>query len=538
MNLKFKLAEAARNGVQRMLRSVLGIEDTKAKRTSEAIGPMLFQVGDGEDIGFQRITSPQMRRDLNPLMQQRMQALAYYLAATNPFAKRIREVITSYVVGRGFTVACKDANVQAVVDKFWKDPVNRMNRTVRQFCDELTIYGELCIPAAVNPIDGSVRLGYCDPMDLQYIEFGAMSGSGGKVVPDNWTGTGGDIPTAPEGQDEIWDTGLSFPVAVILRRRWDQQQNTKLDVVRKDEDPTSPNYGLLAGQCFYFAINKSRGASRGISELFCLADWLDVFDQMVFDFADRARMLNSYVWDVLMKGADQPTIDKTRDEMTKRPPRQGGVFVHNDQIELEAKSPDLKGADMEHSAKVVKNYGLAGAGLPPTFFAEGDTANRSTAEEMSGPTGKKFEDRQVDLAGAVTEIVEFVIDQAIVHGVLPEGVDRSFDVQTPEILMRDLQKAGTTMGAVTNSLSVAQENGWIRAETAARGFHAILESIGVSVDSKQEFQDAQAELHERESQRINDLDPQQNLADALNNMNQEQPGRTPAGDQVPTGAVQ
>jgi len=93
-------------------------EDIKAAalKTAQAIGPMLFQIGDGEDVGFQRITSPQQRRDLNPLMQQRMQALAYYLCATNPFAKRIREVITSYVVGRGFTPAAKDEQVQQVID--------------------------------------------------------------------------------------------------------------------------------------------------------------------------------------------------------------------------------------------------------------------------------------------------------------------------------------------------------------------------------------------------------------------------------------
>lgn len=476
-----------------------GVRVPLTEKAAMALGPMLFEVGDGEDINFQRITSPQMRRDLNPLMQQRMQAVAFYLAATNPFAKRIREVITSYVVGRGFTVACKDERVQEVVDKFWNDPVNRMWRTVRQYCDELTTYGELCIPVAVNEVDGSVRLGYIDPLDLENIEFAQMA-------------------TAGE------DAGLSFAVAVILRKRADQQQNSRVQVIRKDEDPESPTFGLLQGQCFYWAINKARGASRGLSEFFNLTDWLDVFDQMIFDFADRARMLNAYVWDLALEGADQATVDKTRDEMTKRPPRQGGVFVHNSSVTLDAKTPELHGADMKETGRVVKGYGLGGVGLPPSFFGDSENSNRSTAEEMSGPAGKKFEDRQVDLSGNMGDVIDFVIDQAIVHGVLPPDVDRSYDIQTPEILVRDLQKAATTMSAVTNSLSVAEENGWIRSETAARAFHQCLEGVGVSVDSKEEFEGAQEELHLRQANDINTLTPQKNLADALDQLDQAQPG--------------
>jgi hypothetical protein len=478
--------------------------ETPVLKTKQAIGPMLFQVGDGEDAGFQRITSPQMRRDLNPLMQMRMQSLAYYLSATNPFAKRIKEVITSYVVGRGFNPTAKDAGVQQVIDKFWKDPVNRMRRTVREYCNELTVYGELCIPVSVNEVDGSVRLGYVDPMDIESIEFGVLQT------------TGEERPEGQFGAPNSRDAGLSFPVAVIMRKRYDQQSTTRMEVIRRDEDPNSPTFGLLKGDCFYWAINKAKGASRGLSEFFCLCDWLDVFDQMIFDFADRARTLNSYVWDFTLEGADQPTIDKFRDDVTKKPPRQGGVLVHNSQVKVSAVTPDLKGADMRETARVVKGYGLGGAGLPPTFFGDSENSNKSTAEEMTGPTGKKFEDRQEDLSGNVIEILEFVVDQAIIHGVLADSVDRTVDVQCPEVQMRDLAKAGVTMGAVTNSLTIAEENGWIKSETAAQSFHSILETIGVEVqDSKTEFAEAQDEKNEREAQNINKLNPQKNLADAL-----------------------
>jgi hypothetical protein len=68
-------------------------------------------------------------------------------------------------------------------------------------------------------------------------------------------------------------------------------------------------------------VNKSKSQSRGISDLFCLADWIDVFDQMIFDIADRVRFLNQYIWDFTLKGADQKTVDKFRKDVTKDPPR-------------------------------------------------------------------------------------------------------------------------------------------------------------------------------------------------------------------------
>jgi len=82
-----------------------------------------------------------------------------------------------------------------------------------------------------------------------------------------------------------------------------------------------------------------------------LADWIDVFDQMVFDYADRLRFLNAFVWDYTIKGADPKMVEAFKAELLKSPPRQGGVQVHNDQITIAAATPDLKGADMSEAAR-------------------------------------------------------------------------------------------------------------------------------------------------------------------------------------------
>jgi hypothetical protein len=467
---------------------------------AEAVTPFLFGItaGDSEDAKFRRITSPNTIRDLNPLMHERMQAICFYLAKTTPFGKRIVEVISDYVVGEGFQPTAEDPDVQEVVKRFWNDPINNVDgENLEQWCDELTIFGELCIPVAVNDVDGFVRLGYVDPLLIESVEYGT-------------------IDTGTDQQP------INVAVAVHLKRTATETVGKTLQIIRADEDPNSETFGQLKGDCFYFAINKAKGASRGLSELFSLADWIDVFDQMMFDFADRVRFLNAFVWHYVIKGADEKKLAEWMKKVTQNPPRQGSVQVTNEQVEINAQVPDLKGADMSQAVRSVKLYGLGGIGLPAWFFADAETSNRSTADEMTGPTGKKLTKRQRRLKFAVMQMVTFAVQQAIYHGVLAGGVNTAVTLQVPDLMIKDLQKAGTTLGAVTNSLSIGEENGWITSETAARGFHTVLTQIGVEVDSKEEFAKAQAEKQKRQA----DLVPQQTaLAKALQQLEQgPQPG--------------
>jgi hypothetical protein len=480
-----------------------------AVKAKESIAPSLFAMlgSDGEDPSFRRLTSPHTIRDLNPVMQLRMQQISFYLRATTPFGKRIVEVISDYVVGEGFKPAAKDDRVQQVLDRFWNDEVNNMKRALRDWCDELSTFGELCIPATVNPVDGFVRLGYVDPQLLDAIEYGTLS-----------TGAAG----APEM--------TTFPIAVRLRRDTYDTASRRITLVRTDENVVSDTFGQLAGEGFYWPINKAKGASRGLSELFALADWIDVFDQMIFDYADKVRFLNAFVWDYTVKGADDPTVEKFKKKLTQNPPRQGGVQVHNDQVEIKAQVPSMQGADMSEAIRAVKLYGLGGAGLPAWFFADPVDSNRSTADEMTGPTGKKLTERQNHLKGAVLQVLAFVVQQAIYAGVLPEGVDTTISLQVPDLMIKDLQKAATTLGAVVNALSIMEENGWITGETAARGSHVVLSQIGMEVESKDEYAAAQAEKKTRDAANAALMPDQSSLSRALTQIEQgSAPGAQPSG---------
>jgi hypothetical protein len=476
----------------------------KDKLAAEAIAPQLFTLttGDGEDPGFRRITSLATLRDLNPLMHDRMLQVCYFLRVTTPFGKRIVEILTDYTVGKGVRVTAKDERVQEVIDEFWNDDVNKMDENVEQWSDELTTFGELCVPVAINRVSGKVRAGYIDPMNIDTIQFAEMATADGTAA-------------------------INIPYAVRLRRQVGEVLQKPMLIVRRQEDIAGDNYGKLDGECFYFSINKAKSASRGFSELFALADWVDLFDQMIFDFGDKVRFLNQFIWHYTFKGADEKRVDEYKNKLTKDPPRQGGALFTNENIEVAPLTPDFKGQDMAAGAGMVKKYGLGGAGIPPVLMGDGDDANRASALEMNAPFTKKIQKRQNHLSRCLKSALDFQIECAQIAGRLPENIDASYTIEFPEIVVKDLQKGASTLQGVSTSLQLGQQEGWITGSTAARAFHTVLAEIGVDIeDSNQEYEAAQQEKQDRAAQDQNDLFPQSKLNEVLNKLNGG-PGKGP-----------
>ena len=480
----------------------LGQISPEERLAAEAIAPQLFTLttGDGEDPGFRRITSLATLRDLNPLMHDRMLQVCYFLAVTTPFGKRIVEILSDYTMGKGVRVAAKDPRVQQVIDDFWKDEVNDMDANLEAWCNEQTIFGELCIPVAVNPISGRVRLGYIDPMNIDTIQFAEMATADGTA-------------------------SINVPFAVRLRRQVGEVLAKPMLIVKRQEDPVQENYGRLDGECFYWTLNKVKSASRGFSELFALADWVDLFDQMIFDFGDKVRFLNSFVWHYTLNGADGTKVEEYKNKLTKDPPRQGGVMVTNDQVKIEAQTPDFKGQDMADGASMVKKYGLGGAGIPPVLMGDGDDANRASALEMNAPFTKKIQKRQNLMARCITAVLNFVLDCAQRAGALPQNIDLSFTVQFPEIAVKDLEKGALTLSGGATALQVGQQEGWVTGATAAKAFHTLLAEIGLDIeDSAEEYANAQQEKADRAARQQNQIFPQSVLAAALKGLKTPAPG--------------
>src|SRR3990167_3280618 len=436
----------------------------KTIRAVEAGAPRLFPFQGGADAGYRRLSQQPNVRDLLPFKQDEMQRLSYFLSATNNLAKRMIQYMVDYVCGEGIRPKAADPEVQKVLDDFWNDPWNRMDQGVRDLTSELSTFGEQLIECPVNPISGKVRVGAVDPAWIDSVEYGTLEVDPGRAV--------GPV------------------MAVVLRKQAQEKEQRRLRVVSRDEDPFSGGYGYTRGDCFYWAINKAKAATRGISDLFAPADWIDGYDKMLYAMMVHADMANRFIWDVLLKGA---TEEQVADWLKKNPsgPKPGAVRAHNEQVEWTAVSPQFGGYEMIASAKGIKQMAITG--LPEHFFSEGGDANRATALEMGGPAMKMFTSRQLFVKAALTDLLNYVIDSAIAAGVLRDSIDRTVAVETPELSVRDQGKIATAFEATARSLSTARAEGLVDEETAANVLAIQLAQFGIEVDAAEMLAKARAE---------------------------------------------
>ena len=108
---------------------------------------------------------------------------------------------------------------------------------------------------------------------------------------------------------------------------------------------------------------------RGRSSYLSVADWLDVYEQFLFDYSDKWPQFNSFVWDMKVEGGDNSAIQEQLNNFSKK---SGSVFGHNEKVSLNAITPDLKSADAAEGARSeiiywgdggFRNIGSAAAGM-------------------------------------------------------------------------------------------------------------------------------------------------------------------------------
>ncbi len=469
----------------------------------EALTPELLSGGgviDTDDWSYRRLT--RSKRDLSELRQGRQLEIAHWLYTSNPVARRILELTRDFVMGDGAEVTTDDEKVQEVVDAFWHDQDNRLDFFADEIALELAKAGEVLIPAFVNEVDGSVKLGWLDP---------------GDVVA---------VLTDPRNQ--------RIPLAVKVQGG-PGKDAVYLKVIREQDDPNLPGAGKLmpaladdrivdpsvgtepkpyAGACFLFQINKAPAATRGTSDLLPLADWLDALDSSVWNSLDRITFLNSFTWDVKVENASEGELKVLQDKTP--PPKPGSVRFHNEKEEWTAVTPDLKMGDFSEGVRTHLNHVMGGAGLPSHWFGASDDVNRASAAEMSEPTLKRLTKRQGVMRYVLETLVRFAIDQAVLAGQLNEDaaiLDRegnataetvpareAFTVLMPEISAKDSAKVATAARELVTALDVAIEAELLTTRTAREVFANLLTQMGAEIDLQQEAADIDAQHAEREKQ--------------------------------------
>lgn len=426
------------------------IERQVAERLPAAVGLQLDQ------IGWRRLTGAPTR-ELPMMDTERAIEVAYWLWKTNPLGRWIIEVVTAFVAAKGLPVSCTNEQVEQVVKDFWEDSVNRLDIHWENFVRELGIYGEQCWPVFVADQTGRVRLGYIDPamIDQVFCDPHNVKIKIGVTVKSN-------------------NAEPARRLAIVLD---DDNEEFLSEAGRNLRDT------FAEGRCFFFTVNALTNEMRGTSDLFTVADHLDNYEQFLYDSGDKHARFNSFFYDITVEGADEKKLAAER--ANYEPPKNGGAFIHNEKVKSLAVTPDFKSEDSQQAARLHRNHILGSLGLPEHWFGGGGDVNRATASEMDAPARKIIAARQEKVKNMLELMIDFVISSAVdamyLTGV-PEDELYSYEVQTPDISDKDVAKLSTMLTQVATSLTVAETQGWISSEEAAKAFAFFLAFVGYEYD--------------------------------------------------------
>jgi hypothetical protein len=406
-------------------------------------------------------------RDLNSLTLSRAQEVCYQLYQSNPLGHRLTELIRDFVVGDGITFTVKNPWVRDVVEEFWTDGQNAIDQRNDQFALELGLYGELLPEAFVGEVSGYVRLGYVDPAQIKRID---------------------NVPGNPLVLDTVW-----------IREKGAGVKGRPLEVIR------DRGKGVLEGDVFCWQVNSVSNATRGWPDLLHVADWLDAFDQLLWEMVERARLARTFIWDVNLKGQDQTAVDKWLAKNGSAP-KSGSIRAHNEQIEWDAVAPQLGSHETAKEAETIMQHIAAGSGIPSHWLSAAADVNRATATEMGAPTLRHLARRQRYYLDCLKQITRYVVERAVDAGVIADDEfgrvkihddqDRETEktevpwklvqLQAPEISPRESTRLGSVLTQVSNGLAVAEEHGWFGKDTSRRILAGFLAQAGVHFDPTQE----------------------------------------------------
>lgn len=457
------------NKIQKLIADkVLGLKEEQIMKLSEA------QTGiDLDEYDYRRLSDINSK-GLNPIARDRQLEIVYSLFLKNGLAKRILEIRNDFIFGDGFKYAVtgtglsddKINQAKEVIDEFWE--VNRMDLRFEKKGFDLSLNGMLILPVFINKINGQVKLGFIDPKNVD------------KVI------------TNPLNVEDIVKIRLKGFDSIDLRSR-------TLSVIRLNENPRNPNYGLLDGECFYFAINNVSNQPEGVSDLLGSADWLDMLDQMLFNTLQFVNVLSKYFQDVELHGADERKIEEWK---KKNPVSQNlARFVHNDKVKFTVLTPNINNADPSEIVRLYKNIVLGSQGYPEHWFADGGNTNLATAVEQGTPVMRQLKNRQQYIIYILQTILRFALHMAYSKregfSLTKEDLDRVvINIIAPEFERRDFNKIGEGLNKIGELLAQAEENKWLSKETSGRIFRSMIDIIGYDITEEDEINKIKIENNE------------------------------------------
>lgn len=349
---------------------------------------------------------------------------------TNPYAKRIIDIITDYTVGDGLTPVAP-GEIGRFVDTFWTHPQNRLDLRLPELMDELSRAGDLFLVLFRNPADGQSYVRAVPKSDvveivtaendwereLVYVVRSALSAGeqGGRGAGEN----GADdalSPLLPRSPASLRSPApLPFGTTAFV-------------------SPHHPDAAAADAVMLHYSINRPVGALLGESELGSILPWLRGYSRMLEDRVRLNWAARAFLWFVTV-----PTGRvNAKAEQYSAPPEPGSIVVHDEGERWEMQAPNLRGLDAQHDMRALRQAISAGSGQPPHWHGDGGDINRAVAGAMQDPAVRRLRRRQRHLQHIVIDLCAVAYERAYAVGRARRRPDRSvIRVDLPDISRED-----------------------------------------------------------------------------------------------------
>jgi len=358
---------------------------------------------------------------------------------TNPYAKRIIDIITDYTVGDGLTPVAP-GEIGRFVDAFWSHPQNRLDLRLPELMDELSRAGDLFLVLFRNPADG-----------MSYVRAVPKS----EVV---------EIVTA----ENDWEREIAYVVRSSLsageqggRGAGESAEDAALSPLHP-RSPALPPFGtttFLSPQhpdaaaadavMLHYSINRPVGALLGESELASILPWLRGYSRMLEDRVRLNWAARAFLWFVTV-----PTGRvNAKAEQYSAPPEPGSIVVHDEGERWEMQAPNLRGLDAQHDMRALRQAISAGSGQPPHWHGDGGDINRAVAGAMQDPAVRRLRRRQRHLQHVVIDLCAVAYERAYEAGRARRRPERSaIRVDLPDISREDNESLALAAERLTGAM--------------------------------------------------------------------------------------
>lgn len=412
-------------------------------RTTEATAAQVAATGAGrwggdstdDSSGYRRLGGAGPREVPEwTLERARTFSVAGYRA--NPMARAIIDTYTSFCVGdSGLTVNSPVPAVQERLDKFRGDPRNA-NPGGEAWLRDHMLMGETVWEPMVGAVSGRVRLSVVDTARI----------SGVSLL----------------GGNPLWPDRLHL-----------DGSETGLGIIDLD-DISNRRSGDVG---FWASWKALLTDTRGYPFLGPILDWLDAYDQVIWNLIDRTALMRHMVFDVTIDGEQTDVDDFVKARGGLHAPKSGSVEVHNKSVTWEPKHAEVGSSEDTNTAGTILTNIAGGAGLAKTWLADAEDANRATSLTMAEPVRRRVGGVQNVWLEYQRELYRYVIDQAVIAGRIPLEVEApgatssvnpadTVTVTGPEIAAADAQVTANVLANLASGLVGLVEHGLMTEEAA------------------------------------------------------------------------